>query len=372
LCVGNAVSARWTADGRGRKLRIGPMSNAAVLPPAPTAPEPIHSCPSCSHWLPDGTLACPDCQTLTYGRHLSGLAQEAQQLEQEGKWPEARDRWVSTLSWLPEETQQADTIRQHIGQIDTRLQAEEARKAKWTKRLGPFAPLFLFLLKLKSAFFLLFKLKFFLGLFAFFGIYWLLGGWKFALGFTISIMIHELGHYVAVKRRGLKADLPMFIPGMGAYVRWYAMGVSREDLAAISLAGPLYGLAAAVVCLALAWSTHSLVFLLLANIGAWYNLFNLTPVFGFDGAQATYALSRVQRALIATMCLLFFALTVADSSANRGGTQWVFLFVAAGMGWRSFTNDAPETPHTRTLVLFLALVLLLGFMLYLTPVPGAR
>jgi Zn-dependent protease len=348
------------------------MSDVAVLPPEPAAPEPIHSCPSCSHWLPDGTLACPDCQTLTYGQHLTDLAHSAQHLEQEGKWLEARDRWRSTLPWLPDGTEQQKAIQQHISQIDTRLEAEQARKAKWTKRLGPFAPLFFFLLKLKSAFLVLFKLKFFLGLFGFFAIYWLIGGWKFALGFTISIMIHEMGHFVAVKRRGLKAELPMFIPGMGAYVRWYAMGVSREDLAAISLAGPLYGLAAAVACLAMAWTFHSIIFLLLANIGAWYNLFNLTPVLGFDGAQATYALSRMQRGMIAATSLLFFALTVSDASANRGGTQWVFLFVAAGMGWRCFTNDAPEQPHTRTLIVFLALVLLLGFLLYLTPVPGMR
>ena len=348
------------------------MSDTAVLSPAPAAPEPIHSCPSCSHWLPDGTLACPDCQTLTYGRYLGEMAFSAQQLEKENKWTEARDRWRSTLVWLPEGAEQAGSILQHIAQIDARLAAEDAKKAKWTKRLGPFAPLFFFLLKLKSAFLLLFKLKFFLGLFAFFGIYWVLGGWRFALGFTVSIMIHEMGHYVAVKRRGLKADLPMFIPGIGAYVRWYSMGVSREDLAAISLAGPVFGLGAAVLCLALAWTLHSVLFLLLANIGAWYNLFNLTPIFGFDGAQAAYALSRMQRGLIAGMCVLFFALTVVDANANRAGTQWVFLFVAAGMGWRCFTNDAPETPHTRTLILFLSLVLLLGFMLYLTPVPATR
>ncbi len=348
------------------------MPAAAVLPPEPAAPEPIHSCPSCSHWLPEGTLACPDCQTLTYGAHLSDLALSAQQLETEGKWIEARDRWRSTLMWLPEGTQQADTVQGHISTIDARLQAEDQRTEKWTKRLGPFAPLFFFLLKAKSALFFLLKLKFFLGLFGFFAIYWALAGWRFALGFTTCIFIHEMGHYVAVKRRGLKADLPMFIPGMGAYVRWYSMGVSREDLASIALAGPLYGLGAAGFCLALAWSTHSLLFLLLANIGAWYNLFNLTPVLGFDGAQATYALSRVQRILLTVTCLLFFGLTVADANPSRAGTQWVFLIVAAGMGWRSFTNDAPETPHTRTLVTFLSLLLLMGFLLYLTPVPAMR
>ncbi len=348
------------------------MSTTAVLPPEPAAPEPIHNCPSCSHWLPEGTLACPDCQTLTYGRHLSDLARTAQQLEVEGKWPEARERWQSTLAWLPENTEQATTIHGHISTINARLHAEDERKAKWTKRLGPFAPVFFFLLKAKSALFLLFKLKFFLGLFGFFALYWALAGWRFALGATLCIFVHEMGHFVAVKRRGLKAELPMFIPGMGAYVKWYAMGVSREDLAAIALAGPTYGLGAAALCAALAFTTHSYVFLIIANFAAWINLFNLTPIMGFDGAQATYALSRVQRILLTATSLLFFGLTLADSNPNRAGTQWVFLIVAAGMGWRCFTNDAPETPHTRTLVMFLSLLLLLGFLLYLTPLPGTR
>ena len=351
------------------------MSTTAVVPSEPAelrAPDPVHSCPNCSHWLPEGTLACPDCGTLAYGRYLSEVARSAQQLEQEGKWPEARERWNATLAWLPEGTEQAASIHGHIAQIDARLNTEAERKAKWTKRLGPFAPVFFFLLKAKSALFLLFKLKFFLGLFGFFAIYWALAGWRFALGATLCIFVHEMGHFVAVKRRGLKAEWPMFIPGMGAYVKWYSMGVSREDLAAISLAGPLFGLGSAAFCAALAFTTHSYLFLIVANFAAWINLFNLTPVLGFDGAQATYALSRIQRALLTVMSLLFFALTVADHNPNRAGTQWVFLFVAAGMGWRCFTHDAPETPHTRTLVTFLSLILLLGFLLYLTPLPGLR
>ena len=348
------------------------MSTTAVLPPEPAAPETIHSCPSCSHWLPDGTLACPDCQTLTYGRHLGELAFSAQEMEKEGKWPEARDRWQSTLVWIPEETPQAEQIHAHIATIDARLNAEAEKKARWTKRLGPFAPIFFFLLKAKSALFFLFKLKFFLGFFGFFALYWALAGWQFALGATLCILIHEMGHFLAVKRRGLKAEWPMFIPGMGAYVKWYAEGTSIEDLASIALAGPVFGLASAMVCAALAFTTHRLVFLVVANFATWINLFNLTPVLGFDGAQATYALSLVHRFRLPVTCLLFFGLTVSDDNTNRAGTQWVFLIVAAGMGWRSFGNDAPDTPHSRTMVTFLGLILLLGFFLYLTPMPGTR
>jgi Zn-dependent protease len=351
------------------------MSIATTFSPEPAPPPEIHSCPSCSHWLPEGTLACPDCNTLTYGRYLRDLAGMAQQFEQQGKWTEARDRWRSTLKWLPENTEQAAGIHQHIAQIDSRLKAEEDRKAKWTKRLGPFAPIALFLLKIKSALFLLFKLKFLLGIIGFFGIYWALFGWRFALGFTLCILVHEMGHYVSVRRRGLKADLPMFFPGLGAYVRWYNQGMSVDQLAAIALAGPLYGLAAALVCLAISWGTHgrvSLLFLVLANVGAWINLLNLIPVLGLDGAQATYALGRMQRGLIAATCFLFFGLTLnAEMNSGWDGThiQWVFLLVGAGMLWRCFTNDEPEKPHTGTMVYFLALILVLGFLMYLTPVP---
>ena len=352
------------------------MSTATTISAEPAPPPEIHSCPSCSHWLPDGTLACPDCNTLTYGRYLRELAGSAQQFEQQGKWAEARERWNSTLKWLPGDAEQAAGIQQHIAQIDSRIRAEEDRKAKWTKRLGPFAPIALFLIKIKSAIFLLFKLKFLLGILGFFGIYWALFGWKFALGFTLSIFVHEMGHFVAVKRRGLKADLPVFFPGLGAYVRWYNQGVSVDQLAAIALAGPLYGLAAALACLAIAWGTHgrtSVLFEVLANVGAWINLFNLIPLLGLDGDQATYALSRMQRGLVAVTCFIFFGLTAsAEVSSGYTGThiEWVFLFVGLGMLWRClFSNDTPEKPHTATMVYFLGLILALGFLLLRTPVP---
>jgi len=348
------------------------MSNATVLPPEPAPPEVIHSCPSCSHWLPEGTLACPDCQTLTYGVHLSQIAHAAQALEQEQKWAEARERWASALMWLPEETQQAESVRQHIAQIDARLKAADDQKAKWTKRLGPFAPIALFLMKIKSMLFLLFKLKFLLSFLAFFGIYWALFGWKFAAGFLACIFIHEMGHYVAVRRRGLKAELPVFLPLMGAYVRWYSQGVSLEDLAAISLAGPLYGLFAAAACYGLFVATHAPIFIVLVNVGAWINFLNLLPVrmLGLDGAQATYALSRLQRGLIAATCMVLFGLSITDGDLFGASTLWIFLIVGLGMAWRCFTRDEPEKPSTKTFLYFQALVLVLGVIVYKTQFAG--
>jgi Zn-dependent protease len=343
-------------------------TTAPQISNAPALPETIHNCPVCSHWLPDGTLACPDCQALTYGRYLSAVAMSAQELEQEQRWTEARERWESALQWLPEETQQAASVRQHIAQIDARLKAVEDQKAKWTRRLGPFAPVALFLLKIKTYLFLLFKLKFLLSMFAFFGIYWALFGLKFAAGFTAGLLIHEMGHYFAVKRRGLKAELPMFIPGFGAYVRWYSQGVSREDLAAIALAGPLFGLTVALAFLAMWFAWHAQIFMVLAYVTAWVNFLNLVPVLGLDGAQATYALSRMQRGLVAVTCIVFFCLTVTGGNLMGDSTQWIFLIVGLCMVWRCFTRDEPEKPSTPTFAYFQALVVVLGLaVLYTYP-----
>ncbi len=341
------------------------MSSASAVPNVPSPPQVIHSCPACSHWLPDGTLACPDCRALTYGQYLSQLAFEAQQLEQQQKWNEARAVWQIALTWLPGDTQQAMGIAQHVAQIDARLKAAEDQKAKWSKRLGPFAPVALFLLKIKSFLFLIFKLKFLLSFFAFFAIYWALFGFQFAAGFTVCILIHEMGHYIAVRRRGLKADMPFFLPGMGAYVRWYGQGVSREDLAAIALAGPLFGLTSALACFAIFWGTHLPLFLVLAYTAAWLNLINLIPLLGLDGAQAVYALSQMQRALLSVTCLVFFGLTLGPT-LSTDNVQWVFLVVGLALLWKVFTRDVPETGDLKSFAYFQSLVIALGALLVYT------
>ena len=97
-------------------------------------------------------------------------------------------------------------------------------------------------------------------------------------GFAVQILIHELGHVFAVKRRGLKADLPVFLPGFGAYVRWQGFDISVDARAEIALAGPFFGLLAAAGCMGLYAYTQRPVFAALAHAGAWLNLINLIPV----------------------------------------------------------------------------------------------
>lgn len=336
-------------------------------------PLPIHNCPQCSHWLPDGMLACPDCNAIVYSQHLQKLAALAAQQEQEDKWLDARATWASMLQWTPAGTRQAEGIGGRIAAIDARARAADKRKADWTRRLGPLAPIAFFLFKAKSFLFLIFKFKFLFSFFAFFGLYWALFGWRFGLGFALSILIHEMGHYIAAKRRGLKVDLPVFLPGLGAYVRWYSMGVTLDTLSAIALAGPFSGLIAAATCAGIyiaqggrlgpqeidgalsLWGA-------LAHAGAWLNLVNMVPVLGLDGAQATHALNRMQRGLILAATLVFFAFL----------HEGVFLFIAAGMAWRTFTGPAPEQPSSSTMIRFMLLLFALGGLMWIIPDVGRR
>jgi Zn-dependent protease len=331
----------------------------AASPSLPN-PEPIHNCPQCSLWLPEGTLACPECHAIVYAQHLNRLGQLALSQEQQQEWPNARATWQQMLAWLPPGTQQEAAVQGRIAAIDARLEAEKTRKAVWTKRLGPLAPIVFFLAKAKTILFALLKFKFLLSFIAFFGIYWGLFGWKFGLGFTVSILIHELGHYIAAKRRGLKVDLPVFLPGLGAYVRWYSMGITLDALSSIALAGPFAGLLAAAACGAIAFKTglgSGSVWGALAHAGAWLNLANLVPVLGLDGAQATHALDRTQRWLILATCVVFFAFL----------KEGVFLFIAAGMLWRVFTGTTPERPSSATMIRYMLLLFLLGTLMWMVP-----
>ena len=117
------------------------------------------------------------------------------------------------------------------------------------------------------------------------------------------------------------------------------------------------GLFVALACLAVALRTASPLFLALAYTTAFLNTLNLVPVLGLDGAQATYALNRLQRILIVATCVFLYVIL----------REWVYLAVAAGMAWRAFTGNAPEQPSTRGFVAFSLLLVALGAIMWAAP-----
>src|SRR4051795_1573458 len=50
------------------------------------------------------------------------------------------------------------------------------------------------------------------------GAYTLIWGWQFAVGFVALLFVHEMGHVIQLRREGVEASAPVFIPFMGAVV----------------------------------------------------------------------------------------------------------------------------------------------------------
>lgn len=332
---------------------------------AAITPELIRNCKRCSAELATGALVCPQCQALVHSEELDRLAANAKMLEKNGQLHQAREQWLMVLSLLPPKSRQANWILQHtrsLGNAADQIQPlAEPTENKWAQRLGPVGPVAILLAKSKVLLSAIFKLKFLLSFAAFLGFYWAAFGVRFGLGFAVLILIHEMGHFIDIKRRGLPAEMPVFLPGLGAYVRWQALGVSTEARAAISLAGPLAGFVASVGCAVLWRLTGNSLWAALARSGAWLNLLNLIPVWVLDGGQAAIALSKIERIVLLTVCLgLWLVLG-----------QGLFFLVAVGFGYQAFfAGHLPARPSRATTIYYIAVLAALGVMLQLMPGHG--
>ena len=131
-------------------------------------------------------------------------------------------------------------------------------------------------------------------------------GWGFGVGFVLLLLIHEMGHVIQLKREGIDASAPMFIPFLGAMVAMKEMPGNAWTEAKVGLAGPVLGSAGALAVLIVAEETDSNLLRGLAYVGFLLNLFNLVPIVPFDGGRAVAALHPAFWFLGLFMVALFF------------------------------------------------------------------
>jgi Zn-dependent protease len=122
-------------------------------------------------------------------------------------------------------------------------------------------------------------------------VYSFIFGWQYAVGFVLLILVHEMGHYIAARQRGLDVGAPTFIPFVGAWIQLKQMPHDAETEAYVGLAGPVAGTAASLACYYAARETGSGLLLALAYAGFMINLFNLVPVSPLDGGRVTQVIS---------------------------------------------------------------------------------
>jgi Zn-dependent protease len=121
--------------------------------------------------------------------------------------------------------------------------------------------------------------------------YSLFWGWEFAIGFVLLLLVHEMGHVIQLRREGIKASAPMFIPFLGAVISAKSLGDNALAEARVGLAGPVLGTLGAATMIPIYLLTQNKLFLALAYIGFLINLFNLLPVVPLDGGRAMAAMA---------------------------------------------------------------------------------
>ncbi|HEX4585663.1 MAG TPA: site-2 protease family protein [Burkholderiaceae bacterium] len=121
--------------------------------------------------------------------------------------------------------------------------------------------------------------------------YGLVFGWPYAVGFVLLIFVHEMGHYIAARQRGLNVGAPTFIPFVGAWINLKDLPHDVETEAYVGLAGPVVGTLGALACYFAARQSNSSLLLALSYAGFFLNLINLIPISPLDGGRVTAVIS---------------------------------------------------------------------------------
>jgi Zn-dependent protease len=200
-----------------------------------------------------------------------------------------------------------------------------------------------------------------------FALYTLYGGWQFGLGLVLLLLVHEMGHFIVIRAKGLPASLPVFIPFLGAYVAMRRMPASVRDEAEIALAGPLAGALGGGACFVLAQvvgGADGNTLLFLAYFSFFINLINLLPVTPLDGGHIVGAISRwlwpIGLALLAAgfvytfnLWLLLLGALFFSQTLSRFRISWRQPYYAVSVGTRFYVS-----------ALYFGLALGLGLALY--------
>jgi Zn-dependent protease len=216
---------------------------------------------------------------------------------------------------------------------------------------GIVAVLVLILSKAKFLLLGLTKWKTVFSMLVFLGVYLQAWGWKFALGFVLGIYVHEMGHVFALRRYGIAASAPMFIPGLGAFIRLKQYPANAHQDAVVGLAGPVWGLGAGLVAWAIGLATGSGIWMGIAQSTAFINLFNLIPFWQLDGGRGFRALNRWQRWVA--------ALVIGGVwSVSHQGMLLLLLVLAVFQAFQ----PGPEDPDYEALGTYAGLVIALAWL----------
>jgi Zn-dependent protease len=242
------------------------------------------------------------------------------------------------------------------------------RQPSWLRRLfGPVGVGLIFILTKLKWVLALFKFKFLAtGVTALIsiGAYALLFPWQFAVGLVVLIFIHEIGHVIVLRRFGVPATAPVFIPFMGAFIGMKQLPKNATMEAYVGLGGPIVGsLGALAAYLAYVATDHSL-WLVLTYIGVILNLFNLLPLMPLDGGRIVGAISR-------WIWVAGYVLAILVMIIRPSPILMIVLIFGAGETWNAIRGRGeigyyvvPTNERLTIALLYFGLMAILGFALF--------
>lgn len=162
-------------------------------------------------------------------------------------------------------------------------------------------------------------------------------GWRYAVGFVALLFVHEMGHYIAARHKGLNVGAPTFIPFVGAWIELKDLPHDAQTEAYVGLGGPLLGTVGALLAYFAArnWGIDWL--LAVAYSGFFLNLFNLIPIAPFDGGRITAVLSPRIWLLGVPMLVALFLWRPSPMLILMAILAWPQLWKA----WK-YRSDSPE------------------------------
>ena len=313
------------------------------------------ACARCATEISALALACPACAGLVHRERLEELAARAETATASNDIAGARALWQEARALVPLQSEQHAMIGARLDALPyeepSQPAAGQAGNGSWRAGAVALAIGALLIGKLKFLLLGLTKLSTLLSMFGFIGVYWSIHGWPLAVGIAISIYIHEMGHVAMLRKLRINAGAPLFIPGVGALVMLKEHVTDPIVDARIGLAGPVWGLGAAVAALSVYGATGAPIWLAIAELTAFLNLFNLIPVWQLDGARGFHALSQWERlAVVGTTALALWATGIG-----------VLVIVGAVALYRAGWGEMGPG-HRPTLATFIILVLALSWI----------
>lgn len=177
------------------------------------------------------------------------------------------------------------------------------------------------------------------------GAYALVYGWKFAVALVYLIYIHETGHLLAARKKGIKTSSAIFIPFVGAFISIKKEPKNANEEAFLAYGGPLLGTLGFLPAIPLFFLTKSPFWLLVVSLGAMINLFNLIPLHPMDGGR-----------IVGVISTKFWLLGIAGMAIylwfNPNPILFLFLIFGILKGWGEFRNELPRKKRNKVIEVY--------------------